>query len=218
LVGGDPTLTGGSGFWRTAVALRVWHLAQRKIFSEAPRREILGSTAEQSMECATCRVWADRTARKIDRHIGAPESLFQVGSVLHGRTQQNRHSVKRNSFAGQRQSTTGNFNAFAAFSRGGKDDDLLVELRQRRSHHIIENVTLKSSQRSIVFLAEFGRILFVEIDYFCPSDGPETCECNCIARWNRDERLWTARANCPEQGNVGGGRQRNVQQQRWNVQ
>ncbi len=68
----------------------------------------------------------------------------------------------------QREYPADYLDAFTAFSRGREDNDLVVELRLRSSHQIVENVTLKARQRSIVFLLVLGlgSSARIEIDDF----------------------------------------------------
>ena len=82
----------------------------------------------------------------MNRNAGAVEGLFEVDAILFRRTQKDGHAVEPNPLASQRQCTPGDFDAFPALARGGKDLDTGGRIACCKKGTFFEKVALEPAQ------------------------------------------------------------------------
>ncbi len=102
------------------------HLAERQVFGEAPRRQVVGGAGEQREEGPAGRIRAPRAAREPGRHLGALERLFDRAPVAFGRADDDRHLVERHAARRFVEDPPRDLDRLARFARRREEPDAVV--------------------------------------------------------------------------------------------
>ena len=131
-VGGDQVSTAGSAPTGCAREGGHRHLAEREVFREAPRRQVLVGTGKQGEERAAGGIGTARAALEPGRHAGARQRVLEQPEVRVRRAQQNGHLVERHAALGFGQHPARDLHRLATFARRGEQRHRVVDRPGRR--------------------------------------------------------------------------------------
>ena len=111
------------------------HLAERHVFGEAARRQLLVRAREQREQRAAGRIGTPGAAMEPRGNAGAIERVFEHAEIGLRRAQQDRHLIERHAARGFLQQASGDLDRLAAFTRRREQHHGIVVLacgRRRR--------------------------------------------------------------------------------------
>src|SRR2546421_3623417 len=95
-------------------------LAERQVFREACRGEMVGAAGEQRQERTARRMRAARPAVEPRLHVRAPQRVLEQAEVALRRSHEDRHLVETDAAACFGKDAPRNLDALASFAGGGK--------------------------------------------------------------------------------------------------
>ena len=150
-----PAVTGRRRLrWRAGDGLR--NLAEAQVLGEPARGETVGGAGKQREKGASRGIGLLRSRGEVRGDSGTHKRLLQQRTILERRPEQHRHPVERNASLRLAAHQAGDLDAFAAFSRRGKEHYVVARRRNGR-RPFDEQPLLHSSQRGVRLFPERAR-------------------------------------------------------------